>query len=160
MPEASAPHLRDAKQRTLALRESDGKAVDGEHVEHLERVVRAPLLREQLGRAGKEHVRQNFLTPKRLEEVLPRVDEAKSIIGGTARALAEGALRFVLANDAVSTTIPGSVAPAGVRTAPRRVDRDRRRVEVLEHVLRVREGSPRKKGSPILAACSSEKPGP
>ena len=54
-----------------------------------------------------DDVRQNFLTPKRLEEVLPRVDEAKSIIGGTARALAEGALRFVLANDCVSTTIPG-----------------------------------------------------
>ena len=35
------------------------------------------------------------------------MDEVKSIIGGTARALAEGALRFVLANDAVSTTIPG-----------------------------------------------------
>ena len=52
-------------------------------------------------------MRQNFLTPKRLEEVIPRVDEVKSIIGGTARALAEGALRFVLANDAVSTTIPG-----------------------------------------------------
>ena len=55
----------------------------------------------------KDDVRQNFLTPKRLEEVLPRVDEAKSIIGGTARSLAEGALRFVLANDAVSTVIPG-----------------------------------------------------
>jgi aryl-alcohol dehydrogenase-like predicted oxidoreductase len=54
-----------------------------------------------------DDVRQNFLTPKRLEEVIPRVDEVKSIIGGTARALAEGALRFVLANDAVSTTIPG-----------------------------------------------------
>jgi aryl-alcohol dehydrogenase-like predicted oxidoreductase len=54
-----------------------------------------------------DDVRQNFLTPKRLEEVIPRVDEVKSIIGGTARALAEGALRFVLADDAVSTTIPG-----------------------------------------------------
>lgn len=54
-----------------------------------------------------DDVRQNFLTPKRLEEVIPRIDEAKSIIGGTARTLAEGALRFVLANDAVSTTIPG-----------------------------------------------------
>jgi aryl-alcohol dehydrogenase-like predicted oxidoreductase len=54
-----------------------------------------------------DDVRQNFLTPKRLEEVLPRVDEAKAVIGGTARSLAEGALRFVLANDAVSTTIPG-----------------------------------------------------
>jgi aryl-alcohol dehydrogenase-like predicted oxidoreductase len=55
-----------------------------------------------------DDVRQNFLTPKRLEEVIPRVDEAKSIIGGTARSLAEGALRFVLASDAVSTTIPGA----------------------------------------------------
>jgi len=55
-----------------------------------------------------DDVRQNFLTPKRLEEVLHRVDEAKSIIGGTARSLAEGALRFVLANDAVSTVIPGA----------------------------------------------------
>lgn len=58
-------------------------------------------------RFSNDDVRQNFLTPKRLEEVIPRVDEAKSIIGGTARTLAEGALRFVLANDAVSTTIPG-----------------------------------------------------
>ncbi len=53
-------------------------------------------------------VRQNFLTPKRLEEAIARVDEARSIIGGTARSLAEGALRFVLANDAVSTVIPGA----------------------------------------------------
>lgn len=53
-------------------------------------------------------VRQNFLTPKRLEEAIARVDEVKSIIGGTARSLAEGALRFILANDAVSTAIPGA----------------------------------------------------
>jgi len=57
---------------------------------------------------AKDDVRQNFLTPKRLEEVIPRVDEAKSIIGGTARSLAEGAIRFVLANDSVSTVIPGA----------------------------------------------------
>lgn len=57
---------------------------------------------------AKDDVRQNFLTPKRLEEVIPRVDEVKSIIGGTARSLAEGALRFVLASDAVSTVIPGA----------------------------------------------------
>ena len=53
-------------------------------------------------------VRQNFLTPKRLEEAIARVDEARSIIGGTARSLAEGALRFVLANEAVSTVLPGA----------------------------------------------------
>jgi aryl-alcohol dehydrogenase-like predicted oxidoreductase len=55
-----------------------------------------------------DDVRQNFLTPKRLEEVLARVDEVRSIIGGTARSLTEGALRFVLANDAISTVIPGA----------------------------------------------------
>ncbi|HEX7829767.1 MAG TPA: aldo/keto reductase [Thermoanaerobaculia bacterium] len=55
-----------------------------------------------------DDVRQNFLTPKRLEEVIPRVDEAKSIVGGAARSLAEAALRFTLAEDAVSTVIPGA----------------------------------------------------
>ena len=55
-----------------------------------------------------DDIRQNFLTQKRLEEVIPRVDEAKSIIGGAARSLGEAALRFVLANDAVSTVIPGA----------------------------------------------------
>ena len=55
-----------------------------------------------------DDVRQNFLTPKRLEEALQRVDEVKSIVGGGARSLADAALEFVLANDAVSTTIPGA----------------------------------------------------
>jgi aryl-alcohol dehydrogenase-like predicted oxidoreductase len=55
-----------------------------------------------------DDIRQNFLTPRRLQEALPRVDEVKSIIGGTARTLIEGALRFVLANDAVATAIPGA----------------------------------------------------
>jgi len=55
-----------------------------------------------------DDLRQNFLTPRRLQEVIERVDEAKSIIGGASRSLAEGALRFVLANEAVSTTIPGA----------------------------------------------------
>jgi aryl-alcohol dehydrogenase-like predicted oxidoreductase len=56
----------------------------------------------------RDDVRQNFLTPRRLQEALDRVDEAKSIIGGTAPSLAVGALRFALANDAISTTIPGA----------------------------------------------------
>lgn len=55
-----------------------------------------------------DDIRQNFLTPRRLQEALPRVDDVKSIIGGTARTLIEGALRFVLANDAVATAIPGA----------------------------------------------------
>jgi aryl-alcohol dehydrogenase-like predicted oxidoreductase len=55
-----------------------------------------------------DDVRQNFLTKRRIEEAVERVDEAKSIIGGNARNLTEGSLRFVLAHDAVSTTIPGA----------------------------------------------------
>ena len=55
-----------------------------------------------------DDVRQNFLTARRLEEAVARVDEVKSIIGGAARTLTEGALRFVIADDAVSTTIPGA----------------------------------------------------
>ncbi len=55
-----------------------------------------------------DDVRQNFLTPRRLEEVTTRVDEVKSIIGGAARNITEGSLRFVLADPAVSTTIPGA----------------------------------------------------
>jgi len=63
-----------------------------------------------------DDVRQNFLTARRLEEAIERVDEMKSIIGGGARNLAEGALRFVLANDAVSTTIPGAKNARQVET--------------------------------------------
>jgi aryl-alcohol dehydrogenase-like predicted oxidoreductase len=55
-----------------------------------------------------DDLRQNFLTPRRLQEAIERVDEAKSIVGGASRSLAEAALRFVLANEAVSTTIPGA----------------------------------------------------
>ena len=55
-----------------------------------------------------DDIRQNFLTQRRMAEVTQRVDEVKSIIGGAARSIAEGALRFVLANDTVSTAIPGA----------------------------------------------------
>ena len=55
-----------------------------------------------------DDVRQNFLTAKRLEEVSLRVDEMRSIVGGTAKSLTEAALQFVLSDDAVSTTIPGA----------------------------------------------------
>jgi aryl-alcohol dehydrogenase-like predicted oxidoreductase len=87
---------------------------------------------------SKDDVRQNFLTPKRLEEVLARVDEAKSIIGGTARSLAEGALRFVLANECVSTVIPGA---RNVRQVEMNASADEVRIpqEVVEK-LRARLG--------------------
>jgi aryl-alcohol dehydrogenase-like predicted oxidoreductase len=55
-----------------------------------------------------DDIRQNFLTPRRLQEVIARVDEAKAIIGGAARTLAEASIRFVLSDDAVSTTVPGA----------------------------------------------------
>ena len=57
---------------------------------------------------GSDDVRQNFLTSKRLTEATERVDEVRSIIGGSARSIGEGALKFVLAHDAISTTIPGA----------------------------------------------------
>lgn len=87
----------------------------------------------------KDDVRQNFLTPKRLEEVIPRIDEAKSIIGGTARSLAEGALRFILANDAISTAIPGA---KNIRQVETNVSADEVRIpqEVVDK-LRTRLGS-------------------
>jgi aryl-alcohol dehydrogenase-like predicted oxidoreductase len=53
-------------------------------------------------------VRQNFLTPRRLEDVLQRVDEMKSIVAGSTASLTEAALRFVLSSAEVSTTIPGA----------------------------------------------------
>ena len=61
-----------------------------------------------------DDVRQNFLTPRRLHEAIERVDEVKSIIGGATKNLSEGALRFVLADEAVSSTIPGARNPRQV----------------------------------------------
>ena len=55
-----------------------------------------------------DDVRQNFLTPKRLDEVNARVDEMRSIVGGAAKSLTDAALQFVLTDDTVSTTIPGA----------------------------------------------------
>ncbi len=56
----------------------------------------------------KDDVRQGFLTEKRLREAMAKVDEAKGIVSGHCRTLSEAALRFVLAHDAVSTTVPGA----------------------------------------------------
>jgi len=65
---------------------------------------------------SQDDVRQNFLTARRLEEAIERVDEMKLIIGGGARNLVGGVLRFVLANDAVSTTISGAKNARQVET--------------------------------------------
>lgn len=54
-----------------------------------------------------DDVRQNFLTQRRVQEAVARVDEVRSIVGGAAKSATEGALQFVLAHDAVSSTIPG-----------------------------------------------------
>ncbi len=55
-----------------------------------------------------DDVRQNFLTPKRLEEALGRIDEVRSIVGGATRTLTDAALRFALSEESVSTVIPGA----------------------------------------------------
>ncbi|HEY2094475.1 MAG TPA: aldo/keto reductase [Thermoanaerobaculia bacterium] len=84
-----------------------------------------------------DDVRQNFLTAKRLEEVSPRVDEIRSVVGGAAKTLTDAALQFVLSDDAVSATIPGSrnarqvemnVAAAESRLPPDVVERLRTRL--------------------------------
>ncbi|HUF18349.1 MAG TPA: aldo/keto reductase [Thermoanaerobaculia bacterium] len=95
-------------------------------------------------------VRQNFLTPRRLEEAIERVDEIRGIVGGAARTLGEASLRFILANDAVSTVIPGArnvrqveanVAASGQGLAPEIVSRLRERLGsynfYLRHSIRV-----------------------
>lgn len=58
-----------------------------------------------------DDVRQNFLTRKRLGEALEWVDEVRAIVGPVSDTLTEAAIRFVLANDAVSTTVPGARNP-------------------------------------------------
>lgn len=63
-----------------------------------------------------DDVRQNFLTPRRLAEALAKIAEVKGIVGGASRSLGEAALRFVLAEKAVSTVIPGARNPHQVET--------------------------------------------
>jgi len=53
-------------------------------------------------------VRQNFLTTRRLQEAVDRVDEVKSLVGDGHYTLAQASIRFVLEHDAVATTIPGA----------------------------------------------------
>lgn len=85
-----------------------------------------------------DDVRQNFLTAKRLEEVSPRVDEIRSLVGGAAKTLTDAALQFVLADDAVSATIPGSRNARQVEMNVAAAD-GRLPVEVVER-LRTRLG--------------------
>jgi aryl-alcohol dehydrogenase-like predicted oxidoreductase len=90
-------------------------------------------------------VRQNFLTPRRLQEALLRVDEVKSIVGPSARTLSEAALGFVLADDAVSTVIPGArnarqveqnAAASGFELPPNVMERLRERLGEYNFYLR------------------------
>lgn len=55
-----------------------------------------------------DDIRQNFLTPRRLGEVMPKIAEVNGIVGAEANTLAEASLRFCLAHEAVSTVIPGA----------------------------------------------------
>src|SRR5207253_10437848 len=51
-----------------------------------------------------DDLRQNFLTPRRLQEAIERVDAAKSIIGGPARHRTAAPLPSGLATDGVRAT--------------------------------------------------------
>lgn len=57
-----------------------------------------------------DDVRQNFLTPRRLDEAVERIDTVKSIVGASSssRVLTDSALKFAIADDAIATTIPGA----------------------------------------------------
>jgi aryl-alcohol dehydrogenase-like predicted oxidoreductase len=94
---------------------------------------------------GANDVRQNFLTPRRLQEALERVDEIKAIVGGTARTLSDAALGFLLADDAVSSVIPGArnvhqvdqnVAASGFRLPQPVVEKLRERLGDYNFYLR------------------------
>ncbi len=95
-------------------------------------------------------VRQNFLTPRRMEEVSERVDEVKGIVAGTTKTLTDAALRFVLDDKAVSCTIPGArnahqaalnAAASGTSLPPEVVEKLRNRLGdynfYLRHSIRV-----------------------
>ncbi len=57
---------------------------------------------------GAQDVRQNFLTPRRLADAMEKIAEVKGIVTGVSKSLAEASLKFCLADDAVSTVIPGA----------------------------------------------------
>jgi aryl-alcohol dehydrogenase-like predicted oxidoreductase len=57
---------------------------------------------------GVNDVRQNFMTPRRLQEAMEKIAEVKGIVTGSTKSLAEAALKFCLADDVVSTVIPGA----------------------------------------------------
>jgi len=57
---------------------------------------------------GANDVRQNFLTPRRLAEAMEKIAEVKGIVSGVTKSLPEAALKFCLADEAVSTVIPGA----------------------------------------------------
>jgi len=61
-----------------------------------------------------DDIRRNFLTPKRLGEAIDIVEEVRRLLVGTQITLAQAALRFVLANPAVSVVIPGAKNPQQV----------------------------------------------
>src|SRR2546423_12265806 len=66
-----------------------------------------------------DDVRQNFLTPRRLQEAVDNVDEAKAIIGGGARHPARGAPPLPVVDEAGGGAVPrpGGVAPGGTEAA-------------------------------------------
>ena len=99
---------------------------------------------------AKTDVRQNFLTARRLEEAIEKVDEVRSIVGGAAKSLGQAALSFALAHPAVSTVIPGArtqrqveqnVSASGVKLPDEVVSRLRQRLGgynfYLRHSIRI-----------------------
>lgn len=65
-------------------------------------------------RVPKDDVRSNFLTPKRLQEALEKVDRLKELIKDTGYTLPQVALALLLRFSGVSSVIPGAKNPKQV----------------------------------------------
>lgn len=79
-------------------------------------IVRVPLDEGSLGGKlakdlifGEADMRARYFRDDRLEQTVDRVDKLRPIIESESQSMAQGALRFCLSHDAVSTVIAGSV---------------------------------------------------
>ena len=93
-------------------------------------IVRVPLDEGSLGgkltrdsKFAKDDVRSNYFRGGRLAETVDHVDRLRPVLENKEQTLAQGALRFCLTHEAVSTVIVGTTKPDHVRDNARVSDR-------------------------------------
>ena len=93
-------------------------------------IVRVPLDEGSLGgklrrdsKFAKDDVRSSYFRGERLVQTVDRVERLRPVLENTEQTLAQGALRFCLAHEAVSTVIVGTTKPDHVRDNARVSDR-------------------------------------